>query len=77
MPVDLALIVRLRGPSVSLWNRTGRCKRIGCVGVVDFLAKAPGMNFHELLLAEWIQPEPETEGTRAAMRRLARGDEQP
>jgi len=52
MGVDLALVAKVKGGKVSLWNRTQRCKRIGCTGTVDFMAKAPGMAFHEPLRAE-------------------------
>ena len=52
MQADLALIVRVKGPSVSLWNRKARCRRLGCQGWVEFQAKAPGMSFHEPLRAE-------------------------
>lgn len=49
MAVDLRLIVRIRVSGTTLWNRTARCRRLGCVGVVDFQAKAPGMASHEPL----------------------------
>ena len=52
MQVDLAVIVRVKGPGVSLWNRKARCRRLGCTGWVEFQAKAPGMAFHEPLRAE-------------------------
>jgi hypothetical protein len=29
MRVDLTLIIRVRGPAVSLWNRKARCRRLG------------------------------------------------
>lgn len=53
MAVDLRMIARVRGPNFSLWNRKSRCRRIGCGGVVEFQAKAPGMNWHEALEAPW------------------------
>ena len=52
MAVDLRLVAKVKGAKTGLWNRTQRCKRIGCTGVVDFMAKAPGMAFHETLSAE-------------------------
>jgi hypothetical protein len=61
MSVDSALVARVKGPKTSLWNRTQRCKRIACRGVVDFVAKAPGMVMHEPLAAEWRE---KTEGER-------------
>lgn len=49
MVVDLKVIAKVSGPKTSLWNRTQRCRRIGCNGQVTFQAKAPGMtNFEEL-----------------------------
>lgn len=51
MRVDLSAMIRLRGPSVSLWNRKARCRRVGCGGYVEFQAKAPGMSIHEPLAA--------------------------
>ena len=47
--VDLGVIARISGPNTSLWNRKARCKKVGCVGFVEFQAKAPGMAWHEVL----------------------------
>lgn len=61
MRVDLWAILRLRGPKTSLWNRKARCRRLGCPGVVEFQARAPGMGWHETLEAPWPEgsrPEP-------------------
>jgi len=44
--------LRLGGRGRGLHKGRARCKRIGCTGVVDFMAKAPGMAFHEVLRAE-------------------------
>jgi hypothetical protein len=55
MRVNLAAIIKVNGPQFSLWNRKARCRRIGCVGFVDFQAKAPGMECHDLLIAPWPQ----------------------
>jgi hypothetical protein len=52
MRVDLALIMRVRGPALSLWNRRSRCRRLGCAGWMDFQGRAPGMGWHEMLRAE-------------------------
>jgi hypothetical protein len=52
MRVDLALIETVSGPATSLWNYRARCRRVGCTGRVDFLARAPGMGWHEVLRAE-------------------------
>jgi len=49
MAVDLRLVARVSGPATSLWNRTARCRRIGCAGRVEFQAKAPGMTGYEPL----------------------------
>jgi len=47
--VDLRTIGIVRGPGFSLWNRLSRCRRVGCHGVVEFRAKAPGMGWAEPL----------------------------
>jgi hypothetical protein len=49
MVVDLKVITKVSGPRTSLWNRTQRCRRIGCNGLVTFQAKAPGMTGFEPL----------------------------
>ena len=49
--VDLALVIRVAGPRTSLWNRKARCRRVGCLGWVEFQARAPGMAWHEALRA--------------------------
>lgn len=41
MTVDLELIVTVKGPDVTLWNRRQRCKSVGCTGWVFFLGKHP------------------------------------
>ena len=56
--VDLRVIAVVKGPGFSLWNRYSRCRRIGCAGVVDFTAKAPGMAWHEDLKAPDHEPPP-------------------
>ncbi len=33
MRVDLGLVIRVSGPSVSLWNRKARCRRLGLHGL--------------------------------------------
>lgn len=48
--VDLKVIAIVRGLDYVLWNKTARCKRLLCNGVVDFKAKCP----------ETIQYEPLT-----------------
>jgi hypothetical protein len=58
MQVDLDLIAWRRGAKTSLWNRTARCRRLHCTGVVDFMAKAPGMGWHEFLRADDREPLP-------------------
>jgi hypothetical protein len=49
MAVDLALIIRVSGRDVVLWDRKARCRRVGCGGFVAFHAKAPGMSVYEPL----------------------------
>jgi len=46
---DLVMIARHAGATTSLWNRRPHCRRLGCTGRVEFLAKAPGMAWHEAL----------------------------
>jgi hypothetical protein len=55
MVVNLITIARLSGAETSLWNRKERCRRIGCNGVVRFLAKVPGTRAHRPLEADWPQ----------------------
>jgi len=69
MRVDLHVIAKVRGRRTSIWNRVGRCKRIGCNGQVEFQAKAPGMTGHELL---WTYDEPDAPGW--AEKRIAEGE---
>lgn len=71
MVVDLAMVAREAGPKTSLWNRTQRCRRIGCNGRVDFQAKAPGMaHFDELRTYDqpdrpgWAQQQLERRGSQ-------------
>jgi len=52
MRVDLALVAKVSGARVSLWNRKARCRRLGCKGWVEFRARAPGMYTHEPLIAD-------------------------
>ncbi|MDO8912275.1 MAG: hypothetical protein Q8N10_03190 [Phenylobacterium sp.] len=49
MQVDLRVIARVKGPTYSLWDRSARCKRLHCCGVVRFKAKSPDMSWHEHL----------------------------
>lgn len=57
--VDLRAIAAVRGPGFSLWNRTSRCKKVGCRGVVAFHAKAPGMAFFERLATSDTPRDPD------------------
>jgi hypothetical protein len=58
MVADLALIARETGPATSLWNRSSPCRRIGCTGAVVFMAKVPGVAFHQVLSAPWPEGKP-------------------
>lgn len=40
--VDLVALIRLSGPGLSLWNKTAKCRRVGCDGRVYFMASPPG-----------------------------------
>ena len=58
MEVNLRLVATISGPETSLWNRSSRCRRIGCTGHVRFQAKAPGMAFFDDLQAPWPDGKP-------------------
>lgn len=58
MQADLALIARISGPATMLWNRKARCRRLHCAGVVEFMARAPGMAWHEYLRFDAREPDP-------------------
>ena len=53
MRVNLRLVARIKGPEFSLWNQKTRCRRIGCLGWTSFQGRAPGMDGHQALAAEW------------------------
>lgn len=50
METDLRVVAVIRGPDVSLWNRVGRCRRIGCGGRVSFSGRGPRMSGFRPLL---------------------------
>lgn len=62
MLVDLRVVIRMRGPGFSLWNRHTRCRRVvyagRCRGFVDFEFKAPGMTQPRPLAAADRAPDP-------------------
>lgn len=85
MVVDLRVVALVKGAGFSLWNRHGRCRRLGCPGVVDFRFRAPGMTQHRPLSAPDRLPDPRTghverafaeerERQRAAARRRQDGN---
>lgn len=47
--VNLRIIAKVKGPDFSLWNRKDRCRRLGCIGHVEFQGRAPDMSWHEVL----------------------------
>lgn len=53
MRVDLVILIRLRGPALSLWNRKARCRRLGCLGFVEFQGRPPGVSMHGALTTSW------------------------
>ena len=58
--VDLDGLIRARGPDYSLWNKTPRCRVIGCDGRVGFWARdRPGASAIRLA-GERRTPEAET-----------------
>ncbi len=52
--VDLGRVERLRGPDFSLWNRRAPCRRLGCLGKVEFQGKPPQLAQPFPLRAEWV-----------------------
>ena len=58
MRVDLALIERVSGAEVSLWNRQSPCRRLGCAGIVEFHGKPPELLQHVRLVAGWPDQKP-------------------
>ena len=60
MAVNLRLVARVSGPVTSLWNRKEPCRRIGCGGFVDFLARVPPRGDYQQLVAPW--PEGKSPG---------------
>jgi len=51
MAVNLRLVGS--GAKTSLWNRKEPCRRIGCGGFVDFLARVPPRGDCQQLTAPW------------------------
>ncbi len=58
MAVDLGIVERLRGPDFSLWNRQAPCRRLGCIGRVEFQGKPPELLAPFPLRADWVSPTP-------------------
>jgi hypothetical protein len=58
--VDLRVMIRMKGPGFSPWNRRTRCRRLvfggRCRGVVAFSFKAPGMTDAKPLAAPDREP---------------------
>lgn len=58
--VDLRVVIRMKGPTFSLWNKHTQCRRIvytgRCRGVIDFSFKAPGMTQPKALTASDREP---------------------
>ncbi len=55
---DLRVIIKVKGPQVSLWNRRQRCRKLGCGGQVRFMAKPPGCTYYRDLDAPWPAGRP-------------------
>lgn len=58
LEVSLELIERVIGGRASLWQRTQRCRQVGCGGPVRFHGRPCGRSFHELLDAPWPEGKP-------------------
>jgi len=56
MTVRLDWIALISGSGTSLWNRKARCRRLLCLGVTEFHAKAPGMAAFEPLRIDLREP---------------------
>ena len=52
LAVDLARVARAKGAAFSLWDKPQRCRKAGCAGTMELMARAPGMSVHEPLRAE-------------------------
>lgn len=50
---DLRVIMAMRGRDFVLWNRTAKCKKVRCRGVVDFLARLPGRHDYQPIIGAW------------------------
>lgn len=56
---NLPMFERVHGPAYSLWNRTMRCPKVGCLaGVMDFHAKPPMCTSYRRLVVDVKGPEP-------------------
>lgn len=53
MSTNLPLLIKLKGPDLSLWNLRAPCRRLGCQGKVEFQGRPPGRSYHETLSAPW------------------------
>ena len=65
MAVDLDLLIRIKGPDLSLWNRSPACRRLYCRGVVDFWAVAHPRGRAFILAADWPPGRPPKAPTAA------------
>jgi hypothetical protein len=75
MAVDLDLIAWRSGANTSLWNRTARCRRLRCEGVVEFQAHIPRVPGYQALSAPWPPmraPQTDVEPTMAELVRTGR-----
>lgn len=45
--VSLPVVIKAKGPDYSLWDRTTRCKKVGCGGTAIFAVKVPRGSFHQ------------------------------
>jgi hypothetical protein len=57
METNLAHVIALAGPGLSLWNRKERCRRLGCSGFVDFHGRHPRRGGYEPLKIDPREPE--------------------
>jgi hypothetical protein len=64
MQTNLRLVARVSGPETSLWNRKEPCRRLGCAGHVEFLARVPGRRDYQPLAAPWPDGKPPIDEAR-------------
>lgn len=47
LQVNLKVVIAIKGPGFSLFDRRTRCKKLGCGGTAIFAIKVPRGSFHQ------------------------------